>query len=93
MEEKAQELSELFKLLSNPNRLLILCALLEKPLCVSDLAEHIGGISMSALSQHLHALKAEKLISDEKNGQYVTYRLADERIRILFEVVKEQYCS
>ncbi len=93
MEEKAQIVADLFRLLSNQYRLLILCALLERATGVSELAEMFPQITRAALSQHLHSLKAADLISREKCGQYVTYSLADNRIKEVFEVVKKQYCN
>ena len=93
MEEKVEMIADLFKLLSNRYRLLILCALMERSTGVSELADMFPQITRAALSQHLHSLKAADLISGEKCGQYVTYSLTDDRIKKLFEVVKKQYCD
>lgn len=93
MEEKAQYVADLFRLLANQYRLLILCALQERPMGVSELAQMLPQITRAALSQHLQTLKAAGIISNEKHGQYVTYSLADDRIIALFEVVKKQYCD
>lgn len=93
MEEQAKELAALFRLLANENRLLILCALLEKPMTVSEIAVFTPQISLPALSQHLQALRAAGLLSSEKKGQHVTYSLRDERVHHLFILLKEQYCS
>ena len=93
MEEKAQKVADLFGLLSNRYRLLILCALVERPVGVSELAQMFPQITRAALSQHLHALKAAGITSHKKSGQYVTYSLADDRIKELFKVVKKHYCD
>lgn len=93
MEEKAQKVADLLKLLANRYRLLILCALQERSIGVSEFAEMFPQITRAALSQHLHALKVAEIISSEKSGQYVTYSLADDRIKELFAVIKKQYCD
>lgn len=92
MEERARQVAALFKLLANENRLLILCALLEKPCNVSELAKHTPGISKPALSQHLSALRLAGIVQDERVGQHVVYRIADPHIERLFSVVKQEYC-
>ena len=92
MEEKAKQVAELLKLLANENRLLLLCALLEHPMTVGELGEHTPKIGQSALSQHLHALRSAGLVADRRNGQYVVYSVADERVRVLLAVRREQYC-
>ncbi len=92
MEEKAKQVAELLKLLANENRLLLLCALLEHPMTVGELGEHTPKIGQSALSQHLHALRSAGLVADRRNGQYVVYSVADERVRVLLAVLREQYC-
>lgn len=92
MEEKAKQVAELLKLLANENRLLLLCALLEHPMTVGELGEHTPKIGQSALSQHLRALRSAGLVADRRNGQYVVYSVADERVRVLLAVLREQYC-
>ncbi len=88
---EAKQVAELLKLLANENRLLLLCALLERPMTVGELGEHTP-TSASALSQHLHALRSAGLVADQRRGQYVVYSVADERVRVLLAVLREQYC-
>lgn len=93
MEEKAHQVAELFRLLANENRLLILCALLEADQTVAQLAESVPNISRPALSQHLSALRLAGVVHAQRAGHYVVYSLADQRIRSLFQTVKDAYCS
>lgn len=92
MEKHAKELADLLSALANPNRLMILCQLIEGPLSVSELNRKLGNISQPAISQHLRTLQNMGIISGEKKGQFVIYSLKDSRIRILFETLKEQFC-
>lgn len=93
MREKAREIAALMAQLANENRLLVLCALLDGPLTVGELAEQVPGISAPALSQHLHRLKDGGLVQAEKQGQYVRYSLRDQRLRGLMAVLKTEYCG
>lgn len=93
MEEKAKKIAELLKLLANEHRLLILCALMQSPLTVGELHNFTPNITLSALSQHLGQLKMAGILSAEKQGMNVVYRIEDERVVALLGAVKEQYCS
>ena len=93
MEEQAQKVAELLKLLSNEHRLLILCTLMQGPLTVGEIHKHIPNITASALSQHLNQLKIAGILSSEKQGMNVIYRIEDPRIAVLIESIKEQYCK
>ncbi len=93
LEAQAKQLAELLKVLANENRLLILCALMEGPLAVSQLCEKIGAISQPALSQHLALLKAHRIVESTRSGQWVTYFISDKRVEAVIELLKELYCS
>lgn len=93
MEMKAKEVSELLKVIANPNRLMVLCLLEEKKHTVSELNEQISGITMPALSQHLSNLKLAGLVKSEKIGMNVYYQIADLRIIEVIKVLKEMYCT
>lgn len=77
-------LSEFFKIFGDQTRLRILDALLNKPLCVSEISE-ILNISQSAVSHQLKNLRSSNLVKTEKIGKNVYYRIADEHIKIILE--------
>ncbi|WP_409968088.1 metalloregulator ArsR/SmtB family transcription factor [Bengtsoniella intestinalis] len=91
MEEKAREVAALLKVLSNENRLLILCSLLQRPMSVGELVEALP-ISQSGISQHLSLMKSSGMLDYEKKGQTITYRIKDQRILAVMQVLKETYC-
>jgi len=93
MEEKAQHISEILKLIANPNRLLILCELAKGAATVSELCRAISEISQSAVSQHLAMLKAAGMLGAKKEGMNVTYTISDQRVTGLIRAVKEAYCQ
>lgn len=93
MIEYAKQIAELLKVLANENRLMIVCHLIEGPMNVSELNQKLGGLTQSALSQHLSILKAHRILDSNKNGQTITYSIKDEKIGSLIEVLKKNYCE
>ena len=93
MEEKAKKLAELLKILSNENRLLILCALMQGAKTVSQIWEFVPKITQSALSQHLTLLKTAGILESDKHGMNVTYSIADNRVEAVITVLKQHYCD
>jgi len=66
--------ADLFKALSNSNRLLILDALSAGERCVAELTELVG-LDMSTVSNHLAVLRNVGLLADERRGTQVFYSL------------------
>jgi len=93
MIERAKEAAEMLKVLANENRLMIFCALIEKPLTVSEIAKYVPNITLSALSQHLTLLKAHGFLDYKKSGQNVTYSIADKRVGKIINVIQKHYCN
>ncbi|MBD2392912.1 winged helix-turn-helix transcriptional regulator [Cyanobacterium aponinum FACHB-4101] len=86
--EKAQKMAEFFSLLGDPNRLRILSVLAKQELCVCDLAATLD-MTESAVSHQLRTLKAMRLVSYQKRGRKVFYRLLDHHVLELYSSVAE----
>lgn len=71
------ELTGMFKLLSDESRLRILSLLKESELAVGEL-QKILGLGQSTLSTQLGLLKEQELVASRKEGQKVFYRLPGE---------------
>lgn len=65
---------EYLAILANPVRLKLLCALVEGPLCVSELMARVGE-RQSTVSQQLRHLFLAGLVEREKRGVRVYYRV------------------
>ena len=65
--------------LADPNRILILYTLADKPLNVTDLAEEME-LPQPTVSRHLKVLRERGMVTSERQGQSVVYSLGDERI-------------
>lgn len=85
----AEHMSDLFKVLGDPTRVLILKALIEAAeLCVHELAEVVA-MSPSAVSHHLRILRHFDLIRYRRDGREVFYRPHDEHVAQLILVCSE----
>ena len=73
----ADDLSQLFKVLANGNRLRILHAVhLAGELSTSDIAEEVGA-SQQAVSNQLQRLADQHIVHARRDGQRVLYRIVD----------------
>jgi DNA-binding transcriptional ArsR family regulator len=91
MQKNVGEASALLKSLANPNRLLLLCALINREHTVGEL-EALTGLSQSALSQHLARLREERLVSTRREAQRIFYALEDSGARAVLETLHRIYC-
>jgi DNA-binding transcriptional ArsR family regulator len=92
MLEKAVEASEFLKKLANPNRLMIVCALVDGERSVRDLEDTLQ-IRQPGLSQQIAELREAGFIEGRKESKSVYYRLADERIAEFIEVMYRMFCA
>ena len=81
-EEVLYDLAELFKLFGDSTRIKILYVLFAAELCVCDIAQLLG-MSQSAISHQLRALKQAKLVRYRREGKQVFYSLADGHVRTI----------
>jgi DNA-binding HxlR family transcriptional regulator len=93
VKQQAIEIANLLKVIANQHRLMILCYLIERPMNVSELHEKMPAISQSALSQNLALLKAHGILSSNKYGLQNVYHINDDRIKKLFQTLRETYCK
>ena len=81
-EELLNELADFYKVFGDATRIKILCVLLRSEMCVCDLAEMLG-MTQSAISHQLRALKQSKLVKYRREGKTVFYSLADGHVRTI----------
>ena len=82
---EAEQLAAAFRVIADPARLRLLSLLASKPdgeACVCDVIEPLG-LSQPTVSHHLKVLYEAGLLSREKRGLWVYYRLVPERLQVL----------
>ena len=83
--ETLEQIAELFKGFADPTRVHILSLLVEKELCVTDIAEAVE-ISQSAISHQLRILKQMHLIKFRREGKNILYSLADDHVKTILQM-------
>ena len=92
MQSSADEAADLLKILANPSRLMVLCALVKREHTAGEL-EDVVLLGQSALSQHLARLRNQELVSTRREGQNIYYSLKDEKARRILSTLYELYCQ
>ena len=82
--EAVAALAETFKILGDPTRVRIAYSLAREELCVCDLANLLG-VSQSAVSHSLRALRQMKLVRFRREGKIAYYTLDDDHIKQLID--------
>jgi rhodanese-related sulfurtransferase/DNA-binding transcriptional ArsR family regulator len=82
-----EELARIGKAVSSPKRLELLDLLCQAPRTVESLARE-ANLTVANASQHLKVLYAARLVEAEKNGLFVTYRLADPEVGDFFAALR-----
>lgn len=82
--ETLQALAETFRVLGDPTRVSIAWALSREELCVCDIATLLG-MSQSAVSHSLRALRQLRLVRYRREGKIAYYSLDDDHIARLLE--------
>ncbi len=92
MQASAGEACRLMKVLTNPDRLMILCQLTQEEKCVSELQESLG-IVQPTLSQQLTVLRNEELVTTRRDGKNIYYRFTSPQALAVMEVLYSQFCK
>ncbi|MFH1284527.1 MAG: metalloregulator ArsR/SmtB family transcription factor [Candidatus Peregrinibacteria bacterium] len=78
--KQIRDLAEILKVISEPNRLKILCLLKSGSKCVCEV-QNMLDLKQNLVSHHLKVLKDAKLIDYEKQGQWKRYRFNQPEIK------------
>jgi len=84
-ERTSIRLADVFSALSDPSRLSMISALLEREMSVGEIAAATH-LSESAVSHQLRGLRHMHLVRPRKQGRQVFYRLDDDHVAQLFRM-------
>lgn len=91
MQAQAEEAAELLKALSNPQRLRVMCLLIDGEKTVGEINAEID-LSQSALSQHLAVLREGGLVRTRRESQNVYYSVAPGPVHRVIRTLHDIYC-
>ncbi|MEJ6668014.1 metalloregulator ArsR/SmtB family transcription factor [Alcaligenes aquatilis] len=92
LRQVAGQASSLLASLANPDRLMILCTLVQGECNVGELGQR-SGIAQPTLSQQLTVLRREELIASRKEGKYVYYRLENPAVLAVMQTLYGIFCA
>ncbi len=92
MDAAASAASDLLKALASPNRLKILCHLVDGEKAVGQIASLIG-IRETTVSQHLALLRKDRLVASRRAGQTIFYRLDSLVAERILAILYENFCG
>jgi ArsR family transcriptional regulator, arsenate/arsenite/antimonite-responsive transcriptional repressor len=85
----ATDVAALFRVLGEPARLLLLSAIAAQPseeVCACELVESLG-LSQPTVSHHLKVMYEAGLLTKERRGNWIYYRIVRERLVFLRQVL------
>lgn len=85
--KKYNDISELLKVLAHPVRLCIVKGLLGKGQCNVTYMQTCLDMPQSTISQHLQKLRTAGIIEGERNGLEINYRVCDERVEKIINIL------
>lgn len=87
----AAQAADLMRSLSHPQRLLVLCALVDGEKSVAELREQLG-IEQVPMSQQLMRLRADGLVEARREGTTVYYHIARPEVLTIVGALHEAFC-
>ena len=92
MRTSADKACRLMKVLSNPDRMMLLCQLAQGEKRVGEL-EEILGIVQPTLSQQLTVLRDEGLVVTRREGKNIYYQITSSEAMAVMGVLYQQFCG
>lgn len=92
MHASAEQACRLMKVLSHPDRLMILCRLAQDELSVGELEAELG-IHQPTLSQQLTVLREQDLVETRREGKQIFYRVKSRQALAVIKVLYAQFCA
>lgn len=92
MQSSAVKACEFLKVISNPNRLMLLCEIAAGEKCVSDLEESTQ-IRQPTLSQQLTVLRTKRLVRTRREGKQIYYSMQSDVALSVMNVLYSHYCK
>jgi len=88
MKNKCEEMAEIFKALSHPIRLRIVCGLIQKKECnVTKMVQHLN-MPQPNVSQHINILKNADIIEGYRKGNEICYKVTNKIVEKMIQALE-----
>ncbi len=87
-----KDLVEIFKALSDENRIKILQMLSNGELCACDIQDQFQ-LTQPTISHHMKVLMQSGLVESEKRGKWMFYFISKEKVDVMCQFIKEITCG
>lgn len=91
LRHRADKAAALLRSLAHPDRLMLVCHLVDGEKTVGELGE-LARIGQPTLSQQLGVLRAEGLVATRKTGKFVRYRVRSPEALAVLRTLYDAYC-
>lgn len=88
---RASVTTQFLKSLSHPARLMLLCRLAEGPATVGEMEATLN-LAQAEVSKQLARLRAEGLVTAERDGRRVIYTVSDPRTVRIVRLLYDEFC-
>lgn len=88
IKEKTGQAARVFKVLAVETRVRMIELLKQRSLCVNALARDLG-ISAAAVSQHLRILRDADIVTADRQGYFVHYRVNKKMLAMWQEIAQD----
>ena len=92
MRDAANNACALMRVMSNPDRLMLLCQLAQGERRVGEL-EKLLDIQQPTLSQQLAVLREEALVETRREGKQIYYRVTSQTALAVIHILYQQFCE
>ena len=92
MQASAEDACKLMKVLSNRDRMMLLCEMAKGEKCVGDLEAALD-LHQPTLSQQLTILRKEKLVSTRREGKQIYYSITSKVALSVIALLYRHYCK
>jgi DNA-binding transcriptional ArsR family regulator len=90
---KVEGYVEIFKALSHPIRLKIVCGLMRKEDCNVGVMSEKLAVPQPTISQHLNILKNANIIAGYRNGNQICYKLENSIVKKIINCLEVKVCE
>lgn len=92
MQSSADDACTLMKVLSNRDRMMLLCEMAKGEKCVGDLEAALD-LHQPTLSQQLTVLRKENLVNTRREGKQIYYSISSEVALSVIALLYRHYCK